>query len=96
MSILVRIQPSHHLTCIHSSNFGLSFKMVDWTFNDALTAIQSLPSILTCQSYKACRWSLFSRHMLRQDSDYLVDAHHAHCSSREMGRGWKLQSGVHG
>ena len=31
----------------YSTNFDLLFKMADWTFEDALTAIQSPPSILT-------------------------------------------------
>ena len=31
----------------YSTNFDLLFKMVDWTFEDALMAIQSPPSILT-------------------------------------------------
>ena len=44
-SIVIRIQSSHHLTCIYSTNFVLLLKMADWTFKDALVAIQSPPSI---------------------------------------------------
>ena len=36
-SILVHIQPLHYLMHIYSTNFVLLFKMVDWTFDDALS-----------------------------------------------------------
>ena len=46
-SICVHIQLLHPLTHVYSTNFEFLFKMADWTFKDALAAIQSLPSILT-------------------------------------------------
>ena len=46
-SICVHIQLLRPLTCVYSTNFEFLFKMADWTFKDALTAIQSLPSIPT-------------------------------------------------
>ena len=93
-SILVRIQPLHHLMHVYSTNFVLLFKMVDWTFDDALAVIQSW-AFNTNISRAKCGWSLFRGHTLHQDSNYIADLDRALHSSREMGRGWKLQSWVH-
>ena len=47
MSIFACIPSLRPLTHVYSTNFDLLFKMVDWTFEDALAAIQSPPSIPT-------------------------------------------------
>ena len=48
-TLLIFQHTSHLLVCMHMTNVSFSFllKVADWTFEDALTTIQSLPSIPT-------------------------------------------------